>query len=237
MPDPKPLGELIAEYMARARERAKLAECPLHPRQSALNCSPCAADRNASSDREEREAWDRTRAMAACDESFPRRFRDAQPAHPEVVRWVEAVGKDIESAPSLLLLGPQGRGKTWLAYGALRAALLKRPRATWASRTFPDFAASLRPRAGVDTEAEIERFRSADLLLLDDLGTAKGSEWVEEITYRLINGRYEAMRPTVFTTNLTLEELRAAIGDRISGRLAETCIRVLLDGQDRRRAA
>jgi DNA replication protein DnaC len=58
---------------------------------------------------------------------------------------------------------------------------------------------------------------------------------VEEITYRLINGRYEAMRPSIFVSNLPTEDFKSAVGDRIASRLAETCVRVALTGPDRRR--
>ncbi|MER7128641.1 hypothetical protein [Streptosporangium saharense] len=46
--------------------------------------------------------------------------------------------------------------------------------------------------------------RGPPLLLLDDLGSAKASEWTEEITYRVINHRHENLLPGVFTSNLLL---------------------------------
>lgn len=238
-------GDVMA-HIAKARERAALDVCPIHgsapvfgsgntkSTQTGLHCQSCAADRLVA-DPEVRADWNRTAAMAKCDAEFPRRFRDAAPELPEVIDWVETVQTDFASAPSLLLFGPTGTGKTHAAYAALRAVALSRPKATWRTSTFPDFAAALRPRQGVDTEAEMSAFRTVDFLLMDDLGTAKGSEWVEEITYRLINGRYEDMKPSIFTTNLTIEELKLALGDRVAGRLNETCTQVLLKGRDWRR--
>lgn len=238
MPDPTTLAESFGEirdHIQRARARAALEACPEHGTSgNGLHCSPCAADR-AVSGPAARAEWARTMAMASCDDLFPRRFRDAVADHADVLGWVKQITDDLASAPSLLLFGETGTGKSHQAYAALRAAVFARPMVSWAATTFPDFAAALRPRQGVDSEAEMDRYRSAGLLLLDDLGTAKGSEWVEEITYRLINGRYEDMSPTIFTTNLTIPELRAALGDRIAGRLAETCTQVLLEGTDWRR--
>ncbi len=75
----------------------------------------------------------------------------------------------------------------------------------------------------------------SSLLLVDDLGAAKTSEWTEELTYRLVNHRYEHLLPTVFTTNLTIRDLRDALGDRIASRLAQMTERVTLTGADRRR--
>jgi DNA replication protein DnaC len=73
------------------------------------------------------------------------------------------------------------------------------------------------------------------LLILDDLGAARTSEWVEEITYRLINRRYNLMLPTLITTNLAMGDLRAQLGDRVASRLAEMTTRVTFAPVDRRR--
>lgn len=228
----------LAEWVTQTRALAG-RPCPDHPDQpsttDALRCPHCAGTwrANGNGDAMRRNAV--LRAMAACDERFPRRWVDALPEHRDVLGWVERVHADPSRAPSLLLFGDTGVGKTWHAYAALRAALAGQPGASWAHGGFADFLAALRPRAGLDSEAEMARYRGADLLLLDDLGTAKGSEWVEEITHRLVNGRYEDMRPTIYTTNLTPSEVKGALGDRVASRLAETCIRVALGGPDRRR--
>ncbi len=183
-------------------------------------------------------------AMRLCDTRFPARYRNAVADHPEVATWAEKFAANPDDSPGLLLLGAVGRGKTWQAYGAMRiaAAALRPARGvgyrgiSWAAHTYADLMALLRPRTGVDTEAEIAKFRQHDLLLVDDLAAAKASEWVEEVTYRIVSGRYDQMKPTIYTTNLPLDQLRDAIGDRIASRLAESCVRVVLDGPDRRRA-
>ncbi|MFW3474385.1 hypothetical protein [Streptomyces microflavus] len=61
----------------------------------------------------------------------------------------------------------------------------------------------LRPKGSErGTEEELRRLVKVPLLVLDDLGSAKASEWTEEVTYRLINERYNACRPTLYTSNL-----------------------------------
>jgi len=211
--------------------------CPDHPSESLAYCSLCSSEIMGSGDMEARARWQARIRHAECEERFPLRFKDAQADHPEVLDWVESwVGSDAE-CPSLLLAGPVGVGKTWQGYGALRAAVTGPRPTTWKAVTSADLYASLRPRPGHDPEAELERYRSVGLLLIDDLGAAKASEWVEETTYRVLNGRYEDMRPSIFTTNLPVPALKDAIGDRIASRLAETCKRVVLEGGDRRRTA
>lgn len=198
-------------------------------------CGICAADAKCEGGDLLRR-WHNARAGLSFAERFPRRYRDAQADHPAVLAWSDAYVDDPSSARSLLLVGPVGTGKTHQAYGAIRrAATCGRP-AKWQAVPFADFCAELRP-SGTDPEGALKRYREADLLLVDDLGAAKASEWVEEITYRLINARYEDVKTTVFTTNLAPDKLANGLGDRIASRLVETCQLVGLLGSDRRRAS
>jgi DNA replication protein DnaC len=196
-------------------------------------CLECAANAKADGGRVLAE-WRTMRASWDCDQRFPRRFAAAEPDHHDVMAWVGRYLRDPTTCPSLLIVGPTGTGKTWQAYGALRTAVCTPAAPVWAATTFADFTAALRP-SGKDPEGAMDTYRDADMLLLDDLGAAKSSEWVEETTYRLLNRRYEAMLPSIFTTNLPLAELREGLGDRLASRLVEICERVVLTGADRRR--
>ncbi|WDZ87210.1 ATP-binding protein [Micromonospora cathayae] len=169
-------------------------------------------------------------------QAVPRRYREAVADQPDILAWAADFHADPTTCRSLLISGPVGTGKTFQAYGAIRAALGCGRSVRWEAVPFADFTAALRP-SGRDPEGSLERYRDAALLLVDDLGAAKSSEWVEETTYRLINARYEAMQPTIFTTNIPLAQLRDGLGDRIASRLVETCKVIALLGSDRRRAA
>lgn len=173
------------------------------------------------------------RATELTDRRIPPRFQDATASHPDVADWCAAF---TESSPSLLILGPTGTGKTHQAYGALRTLAARGITITWHADTAADLLASLRPREGADSEADYRRVADVPLLMLDDLGAGKASEWTEEILYRLVNHRYEAMLPGIFTSNVPTAQLRDALGARVSSRLAEMCQRVALRGDDRRRA-
>ena len=63
--------------------------------------------------------------------------------------------------------------------------------------------------------------KSAKLLILDDLGAEKASEWVKEQLYMLVNYRYEHMLPIVVTTNCSGAELEQELGRRTLSRLVE----------------
>ena len=82
----------------------------------------------------------------------------------------------------------------------------------------------------------------ADMLVLDDLGAEKTSEWVEETLNLIVNARYSAQRTTVFTSNYEdktddttdPDSLLFRIGYRMRSRLHEMCEFVDLDGADYR---
>lgn len=207
-------------------------------------------DRFPPPSEQQREFW-RSQALtvAARDvAALPGRYRSAVADHPAVLAWVAQLIKltdnrpeqwvepVIDTGPSLLLLGSVGRGKTYQAVGAVRALLTCGVRCHAVVTTAADLYAVMRPRHGADSETEFRRFARAGVLVLDDIGAAKGSEWVEETNYRLINHRYEHEKPTIITTNLTPPQLPAALGERVASRLGEMATTVVLKGADRRRA-
>ena len=81
----------------------------------------------------------------------------------------------------------------------------------------------------------------AELLVLDDLGAEKPSEWVEETMNLIVNTRYNERRPTIFTTNYEnlpdeaeLDSLKVRVGFRLHSRLHEMCEFLEYDGGDYR---
>jgi DNA replication protein DnaC len=168
------------------------------------------------------------------EKKVPRRYATARPN--EIARaWAQSVTASPENTRSLLVVGPTGTGKTHYAYSVLRAIAETGSRASWGAYTAADMYAQLRPRTGRDSEATFESIAGTDVLFVDDLGAAKLSEWTEEVTYRLINHRYEQCRPSIFTSNVPPTQLRDVLGERIASRLTEMCERVALKGDDRRK--
>jgi DNA replication protein DnaC len=187
------------------------------------------------------------RAGKWLEEKLPRHYANAVATDASVRTWVhDLVVSSLESSmrampivgtgPSLLLLGPTGTGKTYQAYGAMRALSLSGLLVSWQFATAADIYARLRPRHKVDSEEEFTSLANARVLVIDDLGAAKSSEWTEEINYRLINHRYERELPTLITSNVSVAQLKDAMGDRVTSRLVEMTTRVVLRGEDRRRS-
>ncbi|MFE7803740.1 ATP-binding protein [Streptomyces sp. NPDC057430] len=203
-------------------------------------------------------------ALEAAQKRIPYAYREAVPRHPQVAAWVRTIAdaavapaaEDLNSqwgrpgrrriahGPSLLLWGGTGIGKTHEAYGAVRALTAAGCGVEWHATTAADLYAEMRYRSGVDPEHMLRRIMRVPLLLLDDLGAAKTSEWTEEITFRLVNWRCQNRMPTIFTTNLPpvrddrmdkhLPVLRDKVGDRILSRLSGMCTPVEFTGPDRR---
>ena len=144
----------------------------------------------------------------------------------------------------LLFEGQPGVGKTHIAVAVLKQAI----HTAGAHGLFYDVRDLLRVIRSTyspairTTELEILRpVMQADLLVLDDLGAEKTSEWVEETMNLIVNTRYNERRVTIFTSNyLDIPEiddpnsLLSRIGFRMRSRLHEMCAIVEIDAADYR---
>jgi DNA replication protein DnaC len=72
-----------------------------------------------------------------------------------------------------------------------------------------------------ENESELLRkYALVPLLVLDDIGSEKITDWVRQVLYHVIDERWIEARPIIVTSNLTLEELEARLGERIASRIA-----------------
>jgi len=146
----------------------------------------------------------------------------------------------------LFFLGDPGVGKTHLAVAIVKQVVLTRG----ARALFYDTRDLLKVIRGTyntvvkTTELEVLRpVMEAELLVLDDLGAEKTSEWVEETLNLIVNTRYNERRITVFTSNYpdlppdsdsSVISLHDRIGFRMRSRLHEMCDFLDLEGADYR---
>ena len=163
----------------------------------------------------------------------------------QAVAKARHVADSFPVSRGLLFEGQPGVGKTHLAVAVLKQVI----ETAGVRGLFYDTRDLLRViRSTYDasirtTELEVLRpVMTADLLVLDDLGAEKTSEWVEETMNLIVNTRYNERRLTVFTSNYQdfPEELAEPnslifrIGHRMRSRLHEMCEFVIMDGADYR---
>lgn len=192
---------------------------------------------------EEQHRFQRERALrrhgARVDPHFARAGLDPSTAPGRAVAaWVHAYLEDnLPQRHSLLLLGGVGTGKTHLAYGALYAlADAGHPQADWAGGTAAETYRRLRPESGENHADVLAELAAASVLLLDDLGATKHTDFTEETTLTILDARYRRQAPVIATGNTTIKELAASIGDRALSRLLGMAQVIEVKGRDRRLA-
>jgi len=152
----------------------------------------------------------------------------------------------------LLLVGRSGAGKTHLAVAALKEVIKKGVHALFCD--YRDLLKQIQNSYNPSVQAtELEVLRpvfDAEVLVLDDLGAVKPSEWVWDTVSILLNTRYNSNLSTIITTNFVdgpaaavegaaragrEETLGDRIGERMRSRLFEMCALVPVRGEDYRR--
>lgn len=166
-------------------------------------------------------------------------FADAQesPYVRMAQRYVEHWPEVKANSLGLLLWGDVGTGKSFLA-ACIANALIEQGIPV----LMTNFSKILNQMGGMYSEERyryIASFSQFPLLVIDDLGIERGTEYALEQVYGVVDERYKSGLPLLITTNLTIDEIRNAADvahARIFSRLLEMCTPVHIAGQDRRMA-
>lgn len=135
----------------------------------------------------------------------------------------------------LLLYGTVGTGKTYYA-ACIANSLIEQGYAV----LMTNFARLTNKIQGMfDGKQEyIDSLNRYSLIIIDDLGTERKSEFMQEMVFNIIDARYRSGLPFIITTNLTAEEIKKPqeVGySRIYDRILERCFPIEVSGASRRR--
>lgn len=135
----------------------------------------------------------------------------------------------------LFLIGSPGTGKTHLAVAIANERMSQGRESIFV--TVPELMADIRKAVQSNEDTELMQLvTEAEMLVLDDLGAERSTDWVMEQLFVIINARYLANRQTIITSNYAPNELIRQMGglpgQRIVSRLAEMCETVRIDGAD-----
>lgn len=214
-----------------------------------LGCPECAKAAIVDSDRQEREreAVERKtkrRALARLPErlggatfdNYQRNTAEQLKAHAMFLSFAENFDAVLKVGAKLTVLGTTGTGKTHLACAALNRLLDQGRRVRYCEA---DMVAKEIRRSYEDssqgTELDILEFYAAfDLLVLDEIGSGKGTEAELQVIVDILGMRHNAKKPTIVISNLATEKFKACVGDRIYSRLNENGRFLTMDWGDHR---
>lgn len=143
---------------------------------------------------------------------------------------------DEATERGLYLMGGVGGGKTHLAVATVQRVIDRGYKGRFL--LVPEWLREIKQTFGQSSDEQrnvTQAFEFDGLLVVDDIGAEKPSDWVEEQMYLAINHRYTHLLPTIFTSNLGPVELESRLGERISSRILEMCDGVLVNADDYRK--
>ena len=237
----------LADMGIHAEPKTRTDTCPEHgPFESRCfigsiwsRCPICSAEaiareqaeRDAKEREERRQAWQR-RIGEAC---IPERFRDrtlqrfvaetAQQARALLFAkdYADHFDQALATGRSALFIGRPGTGKTHLAVG-IGLQIMRHGRTVLFSTVMRAIRRVKDTWNRESRESETQAIAALvfpDLLILDEVGVQFGSDTEKLILFDVLNERYEKRRPTLLLSNLTLDEVKTYLGERIFDRLRE----------------
>lgn len=158
----------------------------------------------------------------------------------------------LVNGKGLLLIGGTGAGKTHLAVALLKGLIEK-----GAEGLFLDYQELLKriqssydPTALTAERTVIRPVLETEVVVIDDLGANRISEWVEDTVNHILNHRYNEKKPTLLTANLREERMTGEsgkrlthatfeerLGPRVASRLYEMCRILEITAEDYRKRA
>lgn len=196
------------------------------------SCPKCDAE---SAERERRDEFNRRMASKLEKAGVPKRFVDKdfsnyrvdEPGQTRALMTCKAYAKDFGTQKidgrCLVLVGTAGTGKTHLAMAIVKEVSRQgfSAKYTTVHECIESIRATWRSDSTESEGAVVKRLAEVDLLVLDEVGVQYGKESEQIEMFKILNKRYNAVLPTVVISNVTVEEVKGYLGERVYDRLRE----------------
>lgn len=202
--------------------------------QPACKCEAEAYDRGILEvvERKEKNEIERKFAISSLGDRFAESRFDTFQARNGAEKAYTYAKQYAQSFPDyggdgLLIWGEPGNGKSHLAAAVCHT--VKEKGYIPVFQSVPELLERIRHTFSGRKNAESERgimdaLLECDLLVLDDIGAEKVTDWVQDILFRIVDGRYRQKKPILYTSNLRPSELQERLGGRIYDRMMETSL-------------
>lgn len=203
-------------------------------------CSCERKQREAMKAREEQEEIERKRMICFGGTNMESWcFENDDHSNPELSKigrnYVENFREFLNEGKGLLLYGSVGSGKTYIS-----ACIANSLISDGYSALMTNFGRIVNRMQGSFSEKQnvLESLNRYSLLVLDDLGAERSTEYMQEMVYNIVDWRYRSGKPMIVTTNLTGEQMKATDNiqlQRTYDRIFERCLPIEVNGQSRRK--
>ncbi len=149
--------------------------------------------------------------------------------------FVENFDFATENNMGILFWGGVGTGKTYYA-ACIANALIEKCKTVVMSNV-QTLVAEMTENFNANREHVLNTVKTCDLLILDDLGAERGSDFMQDNVYSIVDARCRSCKPMIVTTNLNPADFRNEENDmkrRTYDRISECCTPVLVNGESRR---